>query len=278
MTLWLLARVCLLVLLLLLPSTAVVYILYALLLLGVAAAVLGVLIFVCRKTPSKVLGDGGKAGGSPLRVAFVHPDLGIGGAENLMVNAAVALQKKGHTVRVYTAHHDESHCFAETRGDGALASCITVHGDWLPRSLLRTGKGQVLCAIARTAFASLVLLLTGEADVIFVDQVRCLPLLPPGVRLPACLRTVFLPPPCLPCPPVCSQSTAVYALMSSTSAAGRCQLWCLCSASAARPCYSTAISRTSCCVSSAGLRSNACIARQSTRSRRPRQRQRTWWW
>jgi hypothetical protein len=144
-----------------------------LLLLGFAAAVLGVLIVVCRKTPSKVLGDGGQAGGSPLRVAFVHPDLGIGGAENLMVNAAVALQKKGHTVHVYTAHHDVSHCFAETRGDGALARCISVHGDWLPRSLLRTGKGQVLCAIARTAFASLVLLLTGEADVIFVDQVRC---------------------------------------------------------------------------------------------------------
>ena len=172
---WLIARVCLLLLLLVLPSAAVVLLLYALLLLGATTAVLGVLILVCRKVPSRVLGEGGRAadsGGSPLRVAFVHPDLGIGGAENLMVNAAVALQKKGHAVRVYTAHHDVTHCFAETRGDGALARCIEVHGDWMPRSLLRTGKGQVLCAIARTAFASLALLLTGEADVIFVDQVR----------------------------------------------------------------------------------------------------------
>jgi alpha-1,3/alpha-1,6-mannosyltransferase len=132
-------------------------------LLGVLALLLAA-ILLCRRVPSRQLAEG-----APLRVSFVHPDLGIGGAENLMVNAAVALQKKGHAVRIYTAHHDPAHCFAETRGEGRLAACITVHGDWLPRTVL--GAGQVLCAIARTAYASLVLLLTGEQDVIFVDQV-----------------------------------------------------------------------------------------------------------
>lgn len=29
----------------------------------------------------------------PLRVVFVHPDLGIGGAEKLVVNAAQAMQR-----------------------------------------------------------------------------------------------------------------------------------------------------------------------------------------
>ena len=29
----------------------------------------------------------------PLRVAFIHPDLGIGGAEQLMVNLALTCQK-----------------------------------------------------------------------------------------------------------------------------------------------------------------------------------------
>jgi hypothetical protein len=59
-----------------------------------------------------------------LKIAFVHPDLGIGGAENLVVNAAVALQKKGHAITMYTAHHDRSHCFPETTGDGTY--CVTV--------------------------------------------------------------------------------------------------------------------------------------------------------
>ena len=53
------------------------------------------------------------------RVWFLHPDLGIGGAENLIVNAAVAIQERGgHTVRIYTSHHDPNHCFAETKPDG----------------------------------------------------------------------------------------------------------------------------------------------------------------
>ena len=67
---------------------------------------------------------------SAKRVVFLHPDLGIGGAERLVVDAAVALQSKGHSVRMVTAHHDPTHCFEETR-DGTLdVSCI---GDWLPR-------------------------------------------------------------------------------------------------------------------------------------------------
>ena len=32
------------------------------------------------------------------RVVFVHPDLGIGGAERLVVDAALALQQRGHKV------------------------------------------------------------------------------------------------------------------------------------------------------------------------------------
>jgi len=67
-----------------------------------------------------------------LRVAFLHPDLGIGtlvseapqeellnaitgGAERLVVDAALGLQKLGHSVDIYTSHHDPNHCFEETR-------------------------------------------------------------------------------------------------------------------------------------------------------------------
>jgi alpha-1,3/alpha-1,6-mannosyltransferase len=72
--------------------------------------------------------------GKKLRVAFIHPDLGIGacssfplrvssltwaqnapgGAERLVVDAALGLQALGHTVDIYTSHHDPNHSFDET--------------------------------------------------------------------------------------------------------------------------------------------------------------------
>lgn len=46
----------------------------------------------------------------------------IGGAERLVVDAALGLQKLGHSVDVYTSHHDPNHCFEETR-DGEYFVC-----------------------------------------------------------------------------------------------------------------------------------------------------------
>jgi alpha-1,3/alpha-1,6-mannosyltransferase len=48
-------------------------------------------------------------------VVFFHPDLGIGGAERLVVDAAVGLQLRGHRVVVFTNHCDPAHCFDECR-------------------------------------------------------------------------------------------------------------------------------------------------------------------
>lgn len=42
----------------------------------------------------------------------------LGGAERLVVDAAVGLQKLGHTVEMFTSHHDPDHCFDETRDGG----------------------------------------------------------------------------------------------------------------------------------------------------------------
>lgn len=49
------------------------------------------------------------------RTVFFHPDLGIGGAERLVVDAAVALQERGHKVTIFTSHCDPQHCFDEAR-------------------------------------------------------------------------------------------------------------------------------------------------------------------
>jgi len=40
----------------------------------------------------------------------------LGGAERLIVDAAVALQEAGNDITIYTSHYSESHCFEETKG------------------------------------------------------------------------------------------------------------------------------------------------------------------
>ncbi|CAE7864099.1 ALG2 [Symbiodinium sp. KB8] len=117
-----------------------------------------------------------RSGGKCSKVAFVHPDLGIGGAERLVVDAAVALQKAGHEVNIFTARHETNHCFEETR-NGTLR--VHVHGNFLPRRVL--GRFYAACAYLRMCWVSVVIVLLSfriPFHVIIVDQVSiCLPIL-----------------------------------------------------------------------------------------------------
>lgn len=53
--------------------------------------------------------------GTSMKVTFRHLDLGIGGAERLVVDSGVALKNADHSVDFITSHHDKSHCFPETK-------------------------------------------------------------------------------------------------------------------------------------------------------------------
>ncbi|XP_007556284.1 alpha-1,3/1,6-mannosyltransferase ALG2 [Poecilia latipinna] len=109
------------------------------------------------------------------RVVFLHPDLGIGGAERLVVDAAVALKSQGCSVQIWTAHYDPKHCFSETRDPDLPVVCA---GDWLPTSVF--GYLHALCAYLRMIYVAfyLVFLSGVEYDVIFCDQVSvCIPVL-----------------------------------------------------------------------------------------------------
>ena len=81
----------------------------------------------------------------PLKVGIFHPDLGIGGAERLVVDIGLALKQSGHDVTFFTSHHDTQHCFPETN-DGTMP--VVVAGDWLPRHIF--GRLNVLFAVLRS--------------------------------------------------------------------------------------------------------------------------------
>ncbi|CAH1104997.1 unnamed protein product [Psylliodes chrysocephalus] len=107
-----------------------------------------------------------------LKIAFIHPDLGIGGAERLVLDIAGALSSSGHQVRFLTNHFDPTHAFDELKNGNYP---VEVYGDWLPRSIF--GKFQALCAYIRMIYLSIVYLLfirrndTDHPDLYFTDLI-----------------------------------------------------------------------------------------------------------
>lgn len=107
----------------------------------------------------------------PKNIVFFHPDLGIGGAERLVIDAAVGLQNLGHKITIFTSYRDTSHCFDEAR-DGTLD--VRVRGDWLiPPTIL--GRFKILCSILRQIHLILAITWSKELaqlkpTVFFLDQ------------------------------------------------------------------------------------------------------------
>lgn len=101
-----------------------------------------------------------------LSITFVHPDLGIGGAERLVVDAGVSLQSLGHSVSFCTSHYDPHRCFQDT-----LGLEIFVGGDSIPRHVLG-GKFHVALALARLVVAMVGYRMRRKhvPDVIVLDQ------------------------------------------------------------------------------------------------------------
>ncbi|KAK1056119.1 Alpha-1,3-mannosyltransferase-like protein [Friedmanniomyces endolithicus] len=115
---------------------------------------------------------------TPRKIVFVHPDLGIGGAERLVIDAAVGLQSLGHKVTILTSHRDKSHCFEPAR-DGTLD--VRVRGDAVFPTTIAGGLSIVLAMLRQLALVFIVTLSSNELktldpDVIFVDQLSiCIP-------------------------------------------------------------------------------------------------------
>lgn len=102
-----------------------------------------------------------------LRIAFLHPELGLGGAERLVVDAAVELQARGHKVAIFTSTHDRKRSFPETL-DGTLQ--VREHGAFIPSRV--AGRLQAACTIARLSWTAAALAAGRDRyDVIVCDLV-----------------------------------------------------------------------------------------------------------
>ncbi|OAY80703.1 Alpha-1,3/1,6-mannosyltransferase ALG2 [Ananas comosus] len=91
-----------------------------------------------------------------LKIAIIHPDLGIGGAERLIVDAAVELAAHGHSVHCFTSYHDKNRCFEETVSGEAFIFY----------------RFHAICAYLHCIFVALcVLFMWPTFDIVLVDQV-----------------------------------------------------------------------------------------------------------
>lgn len=102
-----------------------------------------------------------------MNVVFLRPDMGLGGAERLIVDAATHLVAIGHRVVVLTAHHDPAWAFPETV-DGTLD--VRVRGGRLPPELF--GRLRAANAVLRMAWLAFGLrALRPRPDVVVCDLV-----------------------------------------------------------------------------------------------------------
>uniref|UniRef100_A0A915Q5L1 Alpha-1,3/1,6-mannosyltransferase ALG2 n=1 Tax=Setaria digitata TaxID=48799 RepID=A0A915Q5L1_9BILA len=91
-------------------------------------------------------------------VTIIHPNLGIGGAERLVVDVAIAMKRSGHRVQLVTNHFDPKHAFMETTEFGYDFRFLVLNLDIKvidvrPRSIF--GFGCALCAYIRMCIAAL---------------------------------------------------------------------------------------------------------------------------
>jgi len=103
---------------------------------------------------------------APLRIAFVRPGLGIGGAERLVVDAALELDARGHEVTLFVGDRQEAQ-LDEVRAGRVRVVAV---GRTLPAHVAQRLRAPA--AILRAAWAARAVARTRPApDVVVVDLV-----------------------------------------------------------------------------------------------------------
>jgi alpha-1,3/alpha-1,6-mannosyltransferase len=107
---------------------------------------------------------------NPKVVAFIHPDLGIGGAERLILDAARAV-KTVHSTSIWTSRYESTRAL-----DDAKDFQVNVRGNWLPRHFF--GLFHIIFALLRNLVVTVQCARQSGADIFIVDQISAwLPIL-----------------------------------------------------------------------------------------------------
>jgi alpha-1,3/alpha-1,6-mannosyltransferase len=102
----------------------------------------------------------------PLNIAFLRPGLGIGGAERLVVDAALELGARGHAVTLYVGDRQEAQLDEVRQGRVHVVAV----GRFLPNQIAQRLRAPA--AIARAAWAARALARSAPPpDVVVVDLV-----------------------------------------------------------------------------------------------------------
>jgi alpha-1,3/alpha-1,6-mannosyltransferase len=103
------------------------------------------------------------------KIAFIHPDLGIGGAEQLVVNLCLAARKHNYEPHILTPYHHQS--FPETH-DGTIV--VHEHGSFfglVPDTIFGRFKGLLAYIRSIICVIWLILYNTHAYEVVVADQV-----------------------------------------------------------------------------------------------------------
>lgn len=115
------------------------------------------------------------------KVVFIHLDLGIGGAEQLVLQLATASQDLGYEVELVTTRCDADHCFASVKKpNGRLSDNVRIFGRWIPPNI--AGKGTAFMSTIRMWYLTWKVVASNSvdksADVVVMDVLpTSLPLL-----------------------------------------------------------------------------------------------------
>lgn len=137
------------------------------------------------RIPYQSMVEGNKTCKKKKRFCFLHLDLGIGGAEQLILNLARASLSVGdnssnvNAVDIYTTHCDPNHCFQDVKPpDGIFCTRVHVCGAWIPKNF--GGFSAAFCSHLRMIYLSMIVLFFlpthPEEEIIYVVDVLPTPL------------------------------------------------------------------------------------------------------
>ena len=90
----------------------------------------------------------------PIHIVIIHLDLGIGGAEQLILQLAQAsVVGNNYVIDIVTSRCDPDHCFASVKpGTGQFYNNLHVWGQWLPHHLIAGKYGKAICSTIRLLY------------------------------------------------------------------------------------------------------------------------------